>query len=350
MVFDQPTGIANYALNLANHLSELAPTLLIAKKQDNLACYQVPQNMTPAEGSRGHLRRLLWTQWQLPQIYQQLKANLIYSPIPEAPLYSQCSYIVMCHDLIPLRFARLASPLTNYFRWVVPTVLRQAKHIICNSEATARDITEFYGISAQKITPILLAYDRHNFYPQPVATLDNYFLYVGRHDPYKNLLRLIKAFAAVTVNQDYYLYIAGATDPRFTPLLRQQARELNIEHRIKFFGYVSDRDLAILMSNAIALVFATLWEGFGLPVLEAMACGTPVIASNLAALPEVAGDAAILVNPYETRAIAAAMESVAKDSQLRSQLSNQGLARAKLFSWKQTGKATAEVLSRHIRN
>ena len=143
MVFDKPTGIANYALNIANHLSDLAPTLLIANSKDNFSCYQIPYNMTPEEGSKGHLRRLLWTQWQLPKIYQQLKAKLIYSPIPEAPLYSKCSYVVMCHDLIPLRFPKFTSPLTNYFRWVVPLVLKQAEHIICNSEATAGDITDF---------------------------------------------------------------------------------------------------------------------------------------------------------------------------------------------------------------
>ena len=165
MVFDKPTGIANYALNTAKNLSDMAPTLLISNARDNFSCYQISNNMTPAQGSKGHLRRLLWTQFQLPQIYQKLKAKLIYSPIPEAPLYSKCSYVVMCHDLIPLRFPLITSPLTNYFRLVVPLVLKQAEHIICNSEATARDITDFYGISPQKITPILLAYNEQIFYP-----------------------------------------------------------------------------------------------------------------------------------------------------------------------------------------
>ncbi len=348
MVFDKPTGIANYAINIANYLSPLAPTLLIANSKNNFSCYPVPHNMTPAEGSKGHLRRLFWTQWELPKIYQQLNANLIYSPIPEAPLYSKCSYVVMCHDLIPLRFPKLTSPLTNYFRWVVPLVLKQAEHIICNSEATARDITDFYGISPQKITPIMLAYDAQNFYPQPTVSPDSYFLYLGRHDPYKNLQRLISAFATLADKKDYYLYIAGATDSRFTPLLKQQAQELNIEHQVKFLDYVSYEKLPIIISNAIALVFPTLWEGFGLPVLEAMACGTPVITSNLASLPEVTGDAAILINPYDTKAITSAMESVAMDSQMRSQLSSLSLERAKLFSWSKSGKATAEVLARYI--
>ncbi|MDJ0649219.1 MAG: glycosyltransferase family 1 protein [Xenococcaceae cyanobacterium MO_188.B19] len=348
MVFDKPTGIANYAINVANHLSYLTPTLLIAKSIENFSCYQIPDNMTPAQGSKGHLHRLLWTQFQLPQIYQQLKANLIYSPIPEAPLYSKCSYVVMCHDLIPLRFPVNTSPLTNYFRFVVPLVLKQAQHIICNSEATAKDITDFYGISPQKITPILLAYDEQTFYPKPTVSSESYFLYLGRHDPYKNLQRLITAFAAIADKKDYYLYIGGSTDSRFTPLLKQQAAELNILHRVKFLDYISETDLPIIISNAIALVFPTLWEGFGLPVLEAMACGTPVITSQLASLPEVTGDAAILIDPYNTEAISSAMEWVATDSQARSQLSNLGLERAKLFSWSKTGKATSEVLARYM--
>lgn len=350
MVFNKPTGIANYAINIANYLSDFDTALLTTESRDDFSCYQIPNNMTPAEGSKGHFRRLLWTQWQLPKIYQQLKANLIYSPIPEAPLYSKCSYVVMCHDLIPLRFPAPTSPLTNYFRWIVPLVLKQAKHIICNSEATAKDITDFYGISRQKITPILLAYDRKKFYPQITKSDSSYpyFLYLGRHDPYKNLQGLISAFADFNVKQDYFLYIAGSADSRFTPLLQKQVKELNIQHRIKFLDYVSESDLPIIISNAIALVLPTLWEGFGLPVLEAMACGTPVITSNLASLPEVTGDAALLINPYDTKAITSAMELVAKDSKMRSQLSNLGLARAKLFSWEKTGKATAEILAKYI--
>ncbi|MGK7895940.1 MAG: glycosyltransferase, partial [Xenococcus sp. (in: cyanobacteria)] len=186
MIFERPTGISNYALNIAQHLSTLNPILLTAKPQNNFSCYAIPSNMTPAEGSKGHWRRLLWTQRQLPQIYKKLNAKLIYSPIPEAPLYSKTRYVVMCHDLIPLRFPNLFSPLTNYFRYVVPLVLQQAEHIICNSTATAKDIHNFYGISPQKITSILLAYDTNHFYPrQKIATEQPYFLYLGRHDPYK---------------------------------------------------------------------------------------------------------------------------------------------------------------------
>ena len=354
VIFNKPTGIATYALNVAQHLKSLNPTLLIANPQQDFSCYSIPNNMTPAQGSKGHVRRLLWTQLQLPKIYRKLQSSLVYSPIPEAPLYSSCRSVVMCHDLIPLRFPRQFSPLTNYFKYVVPQVLKQAQHIVCNSEATAQDITHYYQIPASKITPILLAYDAEHFYPRTETKLENiklkqpYFLYIGRHDPYKNLKSLIAAFAALKNNQEYQLYIAGSTDTRFTPLLQQQVLELNLIDRVKFLDYISYQELPILLSNALALVFPTLWEGFGLPVLEAMACGTPVITSNIASPPEVTGDAAILINPYQVAEITNAMSEIAENSQMRSQLGQLSLARAKLFSWAKTGEQTKAVLQQFI--
>ena len=349
MIFDKPTGISNYALNITRNLSALNPLLLTSKQQENFSCYPIPSKMTPAEGSKGHFRRLLWTQWQLPQIYKQVKADLIYSPIPEAPLYSKCRYVVMCHDLIPLRFPKLFSPLTHYFRLVVPLVLQQAEHIICNSKATAQDIHDFYGISLTKITPILLAYDANNFYPrQKILTEKPYFLYLGRHDPYKNIQGLIAAFASLKNKQNYQLWIAGSPDPRFTPQLKQQIQELNIEAQVKFIDYVSYQELPIVISNAIALVSPTFWEGFGLTVLEAMACGTPVITSNLASLPEVVGNGAILINPKNQLEIANAMTEIAENRATRSHFKELSLQRAKLFSWQKTAQATQEVLQKFL--
>ncbi len=351
-LFDRPTGIATYALNVIPGLQSLNPTLLTAKKLEPFRCISIPNNLTPAQGSSGHLRRLLWTQLKLPQIYQGSNADLIYSPLPEAPLYRNCRYVVMCHDLIPLRFPKLTSPLTNYFRYVVPLVLQQAEHIICNSEATARDISDRYGISAKKITPILLGYDRDNFYPRTISTSNQpncpYFLYLGRQDPYKNLQGLIAAFAKMTDKRECQLYIAGEIDRRFTPQLQQQAIELGVSDRVKFLNYVSYQELPLLISSAIALVFPTFWEGFGLPVLEAMACGTPVITSNLASLPEITGEAAIPIDPYQSDEITAAMESILRDTLLRSQLRDLGLQRAKLFSWDKTAAATQEILAKFL--
>lgn len=349
IVFSKPTGISNYTTNLFPYLKALNPTLLTAQNYSEFNCYPVPDNLTPSQGTKGHLNRLIWTQFQLPKIYKKLKSQLLFSPLPEAPLFSNCRFVVMVHDFIPLRFPKRFSPLLPYHRYYIPEVVAQAQHVICNSQATANDIIKFCQIPASKITPIPLAHDGNHFRPLFAREGDNrYYLYIGRHDPYKNLHRLIAAFAAIPNCKDYELWLAGSTDARYTPALRSQAEELNISDRIKFLDYVSYSELPKIINNAIALVFPSLWEGFGFPVLEAMACGTPVITSNLSSLPEVAGDAAILINPYNTSEITEAMHTIATDRELGDRLSALSITRAKQFSWQKTGLATVEVLKQYL--
>ena len=347
------TGISNYTKSLFPCLKDLNPTLLCSESCPEFHSYLIPNNLTSAQGTQGHFRRLIWTQFQLPRIYKLLQSQLLFSPITEAPLYSQCRSVVMVHDFIPLRFPKRFSPLTPYHRYYVPQVLNQAEHIICNSQSTARDIVKFCNIPSNKITPILLAYDSKHFRPVIEETshsesLNPYFLYIGRHDPYKNISRLISSFANLLSNQEYQLWLVGPSDDRYTPDLKKQVQELGITDRVKFLDYVPYDDLPKIIRGAIALVFPSLWEGFGLPVLEAMACGTPVITSNLSSLPEVAGDAAILIDPYKVEEITDVMQAIANDAGLRSHLSQLGLARAKLFSWEKTGQATVEVLKRFM--
>ncbi len=356
VVFSQPTGISNYATNLFPYLKHLQPTLLASGNYPNFNCCPIPDNLTPAQGTKGHFNRLVWTQFKLPQVYRQLKAKLLFSPQPEAPLYSDCRYIVTVHDVIPLRFPEPLSPLTYYHRYYIPQVLSQAEHIICNSEATAKDICDFYNIKANKITPIYLAYDAKNFRLLNELKKNNknrpYFLYIGRHDSHKNLSRVITAFAELNQKisnyEDYQLWFAGSSDKRHTPKLHSQIEELGIQHQVKFLNYVTYQELPKIINQAIALVFPSLWEGFGFPVIEAMACGTPVITSNLSSLPEVAGDAAILVNPYKKREITQAMQTIATDERTRSQLSSKGIKQASNFSWEKTGQATTEVLKKYL--
>ncbi len=355
-LISKPTGHTNYAVNLLPHLQPLNPTLLISPLASRDVpperIYPISPNLTPEQGTKGHLRRLLWTQMQLPRIYQKLGSRLLFSPVPEAPLNANCRYVVTVHDLIPLRFPRLSSPLTPYHRYYIPQVLAQAQHIICNSNATAGDMMDFFKIPASKITPIPLAYDAQHFRPLVPArdkTLPcPYFLYIGRHDPHKNLQRIIAAFAALPDCHDYELWLVGSNDRRYTPKLKAQTEHLGIIEQVKFLDYVPYSQLPVLLNRAIALVFPSLWEGFGLPVLEAMACGTPAIASNISSLPEVTGEAALLVNPYSTEEITAAMRTISTDSGLRSHLCQRSLTRASQFSWHKTGLATAEVLKQYL--
>jgi glycosyltransferase involved in cell wall biosynthesis len=359
----QPTGISAYTQNILPSLASLEPTLLTSALITDYNSYQIPNRLSPDHGTIAHLRRLWWTQQQLPKIYKRLDAALLFSPIPEAPLYSSCRYVVTVHDLIPLRYPKRFSPLTPYFRFYIPQVLYQAEHIICNSQATADDMIHFWGIPARKITPILLAYDQQHFFPSPSSRLHpnetltpatsikhqpcQYFLHLGRPDPHKNVGRLIAAFAKVSAT-DNELWLIGPPDPRYTPQLQQQAAELGVRDRVRFLNYIPYDQLPDVIRGATALVFPSLWEGFGLPVLEAMGCGTPVITSNCSSLPEVAGDAAILIDPMDTNEIASAMTTLAQDSKLQAKMREQGLKRAAQFSWEKTGQATVEVLQKFL--
>ncbi|MCU0541757.1 MAG: glycosyltransferase family 4 protein [Oscillatoriaceae cyanobacterium Prado104] len=342
----EPTGIGTYAANIFPHLQQLAPTLLTSQKIENYNCYQIPEDLTPDRGTKGQINRLRWTQFDFPKIYKKLQSNLIFSPLPEAPLYSRCRSIVTVHDLIPLRFPKRFSRLTAYFRYYIPQVLKQAEHIICDSQSTLEDVANFFKISDKKMSVVPLACDKNNFRYLDLPT-QNYFLYTGRHDPYKNLERLIAAFATLGDRTNCELWLAGPPNA-YTPQLIEQVAELGLKASVKFLGYVSYTELPVLMNQAIALVFPTLWEGFGLPILEAMACGTPVITSNISSMPEVAGNAALLVNPYSIGEIAEAMQTVATNSQVRSKLKTASLAQADRFSWEKTGTETANILQKYL--
>jgi glycosyltransferase involved in cell wall biosynthesis len=346
----KPTGISVYARSLFPYLKSLNPTLLSAQKYPGFSCQEISNNLTPDRGGKGHLDRLLWTQFQIPKIYRELKASLLFSPIPEAPIFTDCRYIITIHDLISLRFPRLSSPLYHYSQWHLPQVLSQATHIICNSTATATETIDRFDIPASKVTPIPLAYDANHFYADDETEIADppYFLYLGRHDPYKNVARIIAAFSQLSNCDRYELWLGGSGDRRYTPQLRAQVAELGLEGRVKFLEYIPYPQLPKVIRQARALVFPSLWEGFGLPVLEAMACGTPVITSNLSALVEVAKDAAILVNPYQVKEIASAMSELSKDSNLHRQLRQAGLQRASQFNWSQTAQATIGVLQQYL--
>jgi glycosyltransferase involved in cell wall biosynthesis len=344
----QPTGWLNYSLNLLPELTGVDTNILSPISITGMKCYQSPANITTDFGMRGHLQRLLWLQWQLPKLYLQMQSKLLFSPVPEAPLFSKCRYVITVHDLIPLRFQQYFSAAQYFYcRSYIPAVIHGSEQVICNSQTTAEDLCNLLGVPAAKITTIPLAYDRENFRCLNLPK-QNYFLYLGRHNPHKNPHRLVAAFAELPNFQDYELWFVGPTDERYTPILRADVDRLGISKQVKFLDYLPYQDLPQVINQALALVFPSLWEGFGFPVLEAMACGTPVITSNISSLPEVAGDAAILINPYSISEITEAMLAIITDIQLRDRLSASGIHRASQFSWEKTGKATREMLSSYL--
>jgi glycosyltransferase involved in cell wall biosynthesis len=230
---------------------------------------------------------------------------------------------------------------------------RKASKIIAISENTKKDIIDYFGIDEEKIRVIYLGVDRQ-FSPQPdmdeVGVLSKYnlpsgyILSVGTLEPRKNLIRLINAYKMVASSGEPVpkLVIVGGQGWGDEEL-GKVVRESGLIDLVILTGYVPDEDLPALYRNTTVFVYPSLYEGFGLPPLEAMACGTPVITSNVSSLPEVVGDAAILIDPYNTTEIAQAIASVLKDKELRERLRMNGLARSNLFSWDKTARETLKL-------
>jgi glycosyltransferase involved in cell wall biosynthesis len=229
----------------------------------------------------------------------------------------------------------------------LPGLLSEAQHIICNSRATADDVIAVFGCPAKKLTVIPLAYDESRFrwldLPQ-----ENYFLCLGRSAPHKNWARVLSAFARLLGQGQYELWLVGPTDQRFTPTLMNQAKELGMTDRIKVLDFLEPERLVNVINQAIALVFPSLREGFGLPILEAMACGTPVITSKHPPMSEVAGAGALLVDPLEVESIAQAMERLVREQALRSHLRAAGFDNLEKFSQQRMGEATVNTLKRFM--
>jgi glycosyltransferase involved in cell wall biosynthesis len=301
----------------------------------------IPTNLSPAEGSRAHLRRLLWTQNQLPALIRQHGNPLLLSPLPEAPLLRGVRSVVLAHDLLPLRFPQ-PTPLLAYHLGYVPLVLHQAAAVLCNSEATAREVHGRLRVPASRLVPIRLGFDPGGLRPLDLER-EPFFLVLGRHDPHKNLARVLRAFALVREPQAN-LQLVGPHDRRYTPNLQVLAAELGIAERCRWIPWVGDAERLQLLNRCRALIIASLWEGFGLPALEAMACGTAVIAARAGALPEVVGPVGQLVDPLRPEAIAAAMAAVLADNGLLDRARREGPARASGFDWRRTAAEVTRLL------
>jgi glycosyltransferase involved in cell wall biosynthesis len=224
--------------------------------------------------------------------------------------------------------------------------LRKADAVIAISEETKKDVMRFFNISAERITVVQLSYVPLGEKKEELSVPEKFFLFAGVLKERKNVAGIIKAFALFArSNSTHQLLIAGKQGSEYADYLQQLARELGIEERVRFLGYVTDAQLAYLYSKAESLVFPSFIEGFGMPVLEAMHAGLPVITSNKGALAEVAGEAALLIDPAHPEDIAGAMMRIATEPSLRQELKEKGLRRAGQFSWEKTAQEVLEILT-----
>ncbi len=288
-------------------------------------------------------------QWKVPWLLRWLKADLYHSAYYLMPYFPGVPTVLTVYDVIPLRFPEHSTARARLlFRLTTKLALHASEHVIAISEATKQDYVHFFGVPLDRITAIpLAASDR--FSPRPPEEVealqrkyglpDRFFLYLGSNKPHKNLGRLVEAWAKVKP-KDVAMVIAGAWISQF-PEPKVAAEKLGVP--VIWLGPVPEDDLLALYSAAEAFVFPSLYEGFGLPVLEAMACGAPVACSNISSLPEVAGDAALYLDPESVDSISEALRRLLSDAELRVTLRERGLERAGEFSWNRTAERTLEV-------
>lgn len=340
------TGIGRYLRNFLEFALKARPdhTFIIYGNQNTRVDFRSPNlkiEIIPEKNT------LFWDHVILSRCISKDKVDVFFSPFDKAPIFSSTPCIISVHDLL----FSIVSGKGYRNRYVYNTlyllsrraIVNKARLIITGSQHAKKDILQRWKIPDKKIKVIPHAVSKR-FYPMKSLNLlskvkakygikKDYMLYVGNFKPHKNVSSLLEAFALLPprLRDNYQLILSGKLDA-YSAQLNAIAEDLRLTKKVVFTGTVDEEDLPPLYSGAIIFLFPSLYEGFGLPPLEAMACGTPVICSNVTSLPEVVGDSGILVDPSETKNFIGAMELLLSNRNLRDNLSSKGLQRATEFS------------------
>jgi glycosyltransferase involved in cell wall biosynthesis len=346
-----PTGLGIYALKLARALDAVREDLVVFSSWPEAfaplrgrTC-RAPAAVRPERGLRGHLARFVWLQSAFRAQAHAWGLGTALNMVPEGFLAGSVPQVTIVHDLLPVFFPEEYPRQQYYFRYLVPRVLAASRLVVAVSENTRRDIVRVYGIDPARVQVVHSGCDADVFQPPPApAAGPPYFLYVGNLLPHKNVLRLLDAFALLCRRRPARLVIRGDARRGHGRHVLARVEALGLGHAVSVVPYASEAQMRRLYGGAIGLVMPSLYEGFGLPVLEAMACGTPVITSGTSAMPEVAGDAALLVDPQDSVGLAEAMHALATDADLREDLRVRGRRRAAVFTWERTATELSRLL------
>jgi len=362
-------GIRQYTLNLVKHLA------LIDSENEYFLLFDHGRSKKQMERNtveRSNFYYLhvpygpfsLRSQLVLPRILKKKKIDVFHSPDFFIPLSTNnCKAIVCFHDLIPYFYPDLCrrsikSKLHPIYKQIIQVNAKKATRIITVSRHSEKDIIRAFPSEMDKVELIYNGIGdefKINDDSEAIERIKRKYgihkmsiLYAGRQDPSKNLVGLVKTFAKLRKKMVCCLVIAGRRDKRY-PEPYNLVKKLHLEEDVIFTGYLESEDLTLLYNACDLFVFPSLYEGFGLPPLESMACGTPVVCSNASSLPEVVGDAAVLINPKDIAGMAEAMHRVLSDQRLREELVSKGLKRVKLFSWKRTAQKTLEIYKKCVK-
>jgi len=364
-IVDLQTGLGNYTYHILKYL------LRIDKKNKyTVLINETLRNDHPViELEQNNLHKKFvripevsfQQQYLIPLKLLQERPNVYHYPNFDLPVLQPFNSVFTVHDLTYIKHKHLYYKgrwLKNYYtEAIMRGGVKKAKKIIVCSKSTKRDLIEIFNVPANKVKVIYHALDEDflngvNNYERNLSNLSvpkklngvQYFLFVGQMRPHKNLVRIIKSFSKFKekIPNGYKLIIGGNSYLNYNDPQKTVA-EFGLNKDVCFLGYVEEKEIISLYRNAACFVFPSLYEGFGIPILESMAVATPVITSNISSMPEIAGTAAITVNPYSIDDIAAAMVEVVEDKQLRQSLIEKGLKRVTEFSWERAAEQTLKV-------
>jgi glycosyltransferase involved in cell wall biosynthesis len=303
-------------------------------------------------------RNMFWTHAYLPALLWKRGASLLHSPAFVAPMACPCPVVTTIHDISYLLYpSHFSDWWTSYLRVVMPPAVRSAAAIICGSESSKCDIVKAYGIRSDKVRVVPYGVDHTRFHPsarldaawaQPLNLRDGYVLHVGTFSYRKNIPALLRAVAILRdkgIWRDRQIVLAGSQNRSLKggQEIFETIRDLDLSSSVVLTGHMPDEHIPGLYAHASMLVMPSLYEGFGFPVLEAMAVGTPVICGETSSLPEIAGNAAILFPPQDQNVLASAIEELIQNPALAADLRRKGFEQARQFTWQRTAEQTVEI-------
>jgi glycosyltransferase involved in cell wall biosynthesis len=367
MLDNHPTGTGIYSFNIINNLSDLewgdhncrltvfTPThsnlrkkLKIVKLSDLLQSSRF--------GKIAALTRFLWNTFLYP--FQARGFDLLISPTTHGSFLLR-NQIITIHDLISLRYKNISPHQRFYFKYLLPFIVSRARLIVTVSETSKKDIVHFLKCPEDKVKVIHNGYDNTHYFGTGekgdaiyrAYGVKNYLLAVGPTYPHKNFETLIDAYASLDekTRKDHPLVIAGGMKA-YIGKLKLLVRKAGLDKDIHFLGYVPFESMPALYREAFLLVFPSLYEGFGIPLVEAMACGCPVIVSQTSSMPEVCGDAAYYIDPDSKESIRKSIETLVADAGLRDSIREKGYRRAEQFSWKKAAESFKSLIENQLLN
>jgi glycosyltransferase involved in cell wall biosynthesis len=343
-------GINWHIYHLLQHLPDVAPEIALTvflseQRYRGMAGMQLRLSRLPTDRPQV---RILWEQFLQPWSVRRAGVDLLHCPAFVGPLASTCPTVITVHDLSFLFFPQNFRAMNRiYLKTLTRLSVRRARRIIAVSESTRRDLVHQYGLPPAKVDVVYNGVDAA-FRPLPTTEVaafrrraglpDRFLLFVGTLEPRKNVARLIEAYARLPEGRPPLLLVGGKGwlyDEIFA-----RVEELNLTHEVRHVGYVPATELPLWFNAAELFVYPSLYEGFGLPALEAMACGTAVVASSASSLPEVVGEAGRLADPFDTEALSSAMSQVLTHQEQREELREAGLKQAQAFTWPKAARQT----------